>query len=558
MKQKIRILVLILAICVTVCSMTSCSASFWKGLIRIEKPSTEESVTTTATQAPVEEPEPTVPSELEYRLTQEDVDAFYEVLAQCEAAYLNADSTDEELTALEDRVNEAYYHIVSQAQLAYLHYCLDMQDSGRSADYLFAADAESDIYEAYMQMCRRMDEAETPWKDRFFEGWSEKDLAEMRGFSTELTELQKENDQLLVDYRSLSDDAFYEGSAEYYVRLVQNHNRIAELMGYENYWTYAFAEIYHRDYGEAELEQMRSYVKRYLIPTCQDAKQAFVDRYAQLSEAEQALIADLLEREDYDSFSTDFLGGYLSTLGEDAGEKMKDMLNPENSFFTDSEAAHVGAFTIYLYEVNRPVCFFGPGYQGLDTVLHEMGHYYSYRVNGRRGLQMDLSEVQSQGNEWLFGAYLNGVLDSDVAKTVEAYRLYSALRTVIKSTMIDEFEQLCYESSLLTVERANEIMDLLEVEYGGEAWLLECVEDMDLYWRLVTVDQPVYYVSYAVSMLAAIQIYCVAENQSYETGMETYLALMKPETNSLLKCLEKVGLKTPMDESLYLDLRELI
>ncbi|MBR7098900.1 MAG: hypothetical protein IKC59_05745, partial [Clostridia bacterium] len=301
MKQKIRILVLILAICVTVCSMTSCSASFWKGLIRIEKPSTEESVTTTATQAPVEEPEPTVPLELEYRLTQEDVDAFYEVLAQCEAAYLNADSTDEELTALEDQVNEAYYHIVSQAQLAYLHYCLDMQDFGRSADYLFAADAESDIYEAYMQMCRRMDVAETPWKDRFFEGWSEKDLEEMRCFSTELTELQKENDQLLVDYRSLSDDAFYEGSAEYYVRLVQNHNRIAELMGYENYWTYAFAEIYHRDYGEAELEQMRSCVKRYLIPTCQDAKQAFLDRYAQLSEAEQALIADLLEREDYDS-----------------------------------------------------------------------------------------------------------------------------------------------------------------------------------------------------------------------------------------------------------------
>ena len=67
-----------------------------------------------------------------------------------------------------------------------------------------------------------------------------------------------------------------------------------------------------------------------------------------------------------------------------------------------------------------------------------------------------------------------------------------------------------------------------------------------------------YYVSYAVSMLAAVQIYSVAEIRSYEQAMEIYLSLMEPEGDTFLECLEKAGLKTPMDEALYLELEQLI
>ena len=97
-------------------------------------------------------------------------------------------------------------------------------------------------------------------------------------------------------------------------------------------------------------------------------------------------------------------------------------------------------------------------------------------------------------------------------------------------------------------------MQDVKSRYGGEAWLENCVTDMDIYWRYVTVEQSVYYVSYAVSMLAAMQIYTVAENQSYETAMELYLSLIDPVSASLLECLVEAELKTPMDEELYLEL----
>ena len=42
--------------------------------------------------------------------------------------------------------------------------------------------------------------------------------------------------------------------------LLQNNTRLAELSGYANYWEYAY-DRYQRDYGAAELEVMREYIR---------------------------------------------------------------------------------------------------------------------------------------------------------------------------------------------------------------------------------------------------------------------------------------------------------
>ena len=188
------------------------------------------------------------------------------------------------------------------------------------------------------------------------------------------------------------------------------------------------------------------------------------------------------------------------------------------------------------------------------VVIHELGHYYSFMINGDDPIHMDLAEVQSQGNEWLFWAYMDTVLAEDVADAVYAYCLYDSLGTVIIGAMIDEFEQLCYERAITSSEEADAVMAEVKSRYGGDAWLSQNLTDPDFYWRCVTVEQSVYYVSYSVSMLAAMQIYSVANSQSYDAAMELYLSLVDPVSPSLMACLTAAGLKTPMDEGLYLEL----
>ncbi|MBR7099440.1 MAG: hypothetical protein IKC59_08495 [Clostridia bacterium] len=560
MKTRIRLLGLFLTVCVLIGSLTSCApALLWDlawDIYYDREVITTDPVVESDTQASAQPEE--LPSDLEYSLTSEDVDAFYALLAQCEQAYLSETTTQEELDSLDDRFTDAYYHIVTQSQLAYIRFCMATKDSEASDDYLFASKASADAYDAYMQMCKRIDESDSPWRETFFSDWSDSELEQMRGFSQELTELSLENDQLLVDYRELDEDDFYLGASDYYVQLVTNNNRIAVLNGYENYWEYAYAEIYGRDYGKDEIVQMREYVSTYVTQMCADAIEAFQWQFQRLTRREQTFVKDLLQDARYDAFATDYVSGYLSTFDDEAEASMKGLFDKKNSVFATAEGAYQGAFTTYLHSLNRPVCYFGPSYQNVGTVIHEMGHYYSYLLNGRSNVQMDLAEVQSQGNEWLFCAYLNTVLDEDVARAVYSYQLYSALTTVLVGTMVDQFEQTCYEMQIDSTEDADAVMAGVMAQYGGREWVEYYVTDMDAYWRYVTVENSVYYVSYAVSMLAAVQIYSVAETQSYATGMEIYLSLMKPKSGAFLAAVTSAGLKSPMEEALYRELMNLI
>ena len=577
MKYSLRIVSLILAICIMTCTLTACSVSEVKRLVKsviygtetaegtseVSANSTDGEVDTeTETETPsaddfeetVAQPE----SALKFCLTDADIAAYHGLVAECEAVFLNENSTEEELTDVEDRFVDAYYYIRTQSQIAYLWYCMDTGDAARASDYLFSSEASTDAYDVYMQLCKRMDVSDSPHRDRFFEGWTAAEMEEMRGFSGELTELRKSNDQILVQYRKLSDDAFYNGAADYYVQLVKNNNRIAELMGYDNYWVYAYEQEYCRDYGKTEVEEMRQYVRTYLVPLCQQTYTVFRARYEALSQEDRAFAAALLQKADYDDFEVDYVGNYVATFDEACAADMISLFEFDHSFFGVADDAHRGAYTAFLYDLYQPVCYFGPGYQGLDTVIHEMGHYYSYLVNGRSAVHMDLAEVQSQGNEWLFWYYMSTVVSEEMADVIYAYCLYDALGTVIVGTIVDEFEQICYEEGITTARQADAVMADVKTRYGGETWLDIYLTDVDRYWRHVTVEQSVYYVSYAISMLAAVQIYTVAEKQSYEVAMELYLSLIDPVSYSFMDCLAEAGLKMPMDEALYLELNEMM
>lgn len=238
---------------------------------------------------------------------------------------------------------------------------------------------------------------------------------------------------------------------------------------------------------------------------------------------------------------------------------MQSMFLAENSFFANAADSYSGAFTIYLGALQRPVCYFGPGYQDAFTVVHEMGHYYADCVNEDVSFQLDLAEVHSQGNEWMFLSYLNDVLKPEHARALFLRQLYHAISVVICATIVDDFEQRCYESKPVDVQQLNEIMDEVQAEYGGEDWLRAYITDMENYWRRVVLENPVYYISYAVSMLAALQIYGVAEEQSFERGQQVYLALVEvsEESGGFLAALSEAGLSSPMEPSVFEQIRRL-
>lgn len=497
--------------------------------------------------------------DLRFSLTEEEVENAEILIFECRSLLLDPNTSHEELKIKLAELEKIYHRIATEEELAYLSYCIHRGSEECTGNYLFATEARRKIYEAYQEMCRALDASVSPWKEEFFADWSEEDLDAMRTYSKELTDCAETNEKLLQSYRSLSEENFFEGTKELYFQMLKNNQKIATLSGFSDYRTYAFEKIYGRAYEKEEILSFRAYVKRYFVPLCRDALQSFQKLYCEkLTPEERKTVERILVGTDTEFEENLLLLGYLSKMPEETGKNMTEMFEAEKSVFVAYPDSFEGAFTVYLYALERPFCYFGGNYRKLYTVVHEMGHYYAATVQGDTHTNMDLAEVQSQGNEWLFTAYLGEKLSPEVFQTVFSYALYHAATGVVLGTLVDEFEESCYCFLPSSSDELDARMQKISAGYGGESFLKTYVTDPNEYWRKVAPENPVYYFSYALSMIPALELYGIAK-EDYDAGVKTYLTLTE-ETDGVPfpEILSRAGLSSPFEEGVYLKIAKMM
>lgn len=489
--------------------------------------------------------------ELAYTLTDADREHFSELLDRVKTLILTDRSDDEETVgAAIDELEDQYYHIATQNQIAYIRYCMNEASQTRSDAYLYASSMLSDCFAEYQTVCLAIDRSDAPYREAFFADWTEEEIEEMRGFSEEQTRLSKTNDELLVQFRSLSEADLNSRVPALYLQFVRNNDRIAELNHCETYADYAYAKVYARDYTPAQAAAIHSNVKQYLAPLGERVASDLHSCLQSLNENERRVLIALFEGE-YGLVWND-IQGYLAAYPEQTKTDMASLFEPGNLFLTSSEKAHAGAFTAYLYEPERPICYFGPGYHSAFTILHEMGHYYAAILGEDDDVQMDLAETQSQSNEWLFAHYLVREKSENLGKAIYLYQLYSALQTIVLSSIIDEFEQSVYREIPANADELETRMRTICEGYGGETAVGRYFGDPQLYWRSVTMESPCYYVSYAFSMLVATSFYDLAEADP-AGARETYLTIAGGDMGEMTYAawLTSLGMQTPFDPALY-------
>jgi len=178
--------------------------------------------------------------------------------------------------------------------------------------------------------------------------------------------------------------------------------------------------------------------------------------------------------------------------------------------------------------------------------VHELGHYVSLYHYPDSLLPYDLGEVHSQGGEWLLLQYLKGSVDPEVYEVLLLWRLWYGLETVILSTLIDEYEEEVYIHREVSSPRdfSRLFYEVLS-EYPG--YDKGRPEKRYIYSQYVTIEAPVYYLSYATSELASMALYRMAEEQGYAAAQKSYteLCLEVPVELGLQDALERVGLPDP-------------
>ena len=508
---------------------------------------TEPTMPTQPTEPPVD------PNALVYELTQADIDEFYRLLDECERLALAGEdiAAIEEITALLD---EQYEYLDAQCSIALIFYYSDMADETLTQQYLDCVAVYTQANDAYIQMVRRVYESDSPAKETLFEDWTEEDIAQLLAYEEEVALLQQRNAEIEVEYQTATSD---DVRIPLYIEFVQNNNKIAQIFGYDNYYTYAYSLVYSRDYSTQELELMRQYAKTYLAGALDTTINNFYHSYGSLTTLKQGSVAEFLYN-DYDTIAADYVDKYLSDMPESLRTHVEAMLTADSLFATSANAMP-GAFTTMVGD--RSYCFFGPGYATSCTVMHEAGHYYASRYADLNSIPLDLAETHSQGNEWLFMSNLKSRMPADQYEALMDYRLYNDLAIILICLMVDEFEQQVYSADLtgFTAQDFDAIMDSVCSQYFSVEYASQNLADLNAYWRLVVVDQPVYYISYAVSAVAAIDLYTMSL-EDFDAAVAIYQSLCEDpqEDAGFLGSITAAGLSGPFQESFYQEYVEMI
>lgn len=514
---------------------------------------TEEPTTEPTQEAQLRYPRPEAVIPFEYTMTTQDVEDFYTQLEAWES-YCTTATDSAKAKEMTDELDASFDWLEEQSNIAQLIYYTDVTDEEASERHLDCVDILSDLNNDYIEATRRVFNSDCPVKDALFEDWTQQELDMLMKYTEEIAALEKRNAEILVEYQNL-EDMTSDAMVPLYTEQVSNNNRIAQIYGYENYYEYAFTNVYSRDYESSQLSAMREYAALYLPGIYEPFLENLMEDVGDLSFSQQ-LKFTVFETSGYDELDKDYVGIYLDRMPQSVREGMAKVFDEGRSYFSDNPDSREGAFTTQIGDT--AYCFFSPDYAGTLTVIHEAGHFYAAEHTQMDGISYDLAEVHSQGNEWIFLSMMEEEMDDTLYQLIAGNKLYTDLAMILVCVVVDEFEQQIYahpDPTSLTPSDCNRIMEQVCEKYGGVDFLSEYTADIQSYWRMVVVESPVYYISYAVSGLAAINLYTMYQTDPQQ-AVETYCQLLETDWTDMgfLEAMEQVGLPGPFDESVYQDL----
>ena len=318
--------------------------------------------------------------------------------------------------------------------------------------------------------------------------------------------------------------------------LVQLRAEIARINGYESYADMAYAQIYGRDYTTADAQTLCDAVKLVAQVFLQDFY--YRDLLSDADSIEPAMTAD-------EQIQT--LGRVAAEIDPILTEPWQYMTEHGLCLLTDSPNAFPGGYTLTLSGYDCPLIFnaLSGDYYDFKTLTHEFGHFTQVYYTPLPDLltdvgSYDLLEIHSTGLELLFTERYDEIYTQG-ADTARFLILAAQMEQVIDGCLFDEFQRRVYAQPDMSLDDMNRLFAQVSAEYGHyEPY------DTDYGWIYVThtFETPLYYISYAASSLAAIQIWDLAR-QDLQAGVRAWEAVLNTDvyTDGYMTVLPECGLR---------------
>ena len=424
--------------------------------------------------------------------------------------------------------------------LADIRYCCDMTDIYWEKEYDYCLEnspaVDAMLEELYYALAESPLREELEAEEYFGEGYFDSYDGENQ-WDAEFVALMEQESELKSRYYALSaqslneesgTEAYYDAVAEdmagLLVELIALRQEIAAYWGYEDYVQFASDFYYYRDYTPAEMAEYLTQVQAELS-----------DLYRCVSDADfEAVNAPCPEIDTFRYVRTaaENMGGTVweaFQLLEDAG--LYDISYGENKYNA--------SFEVYLTSYWEPFVFVNPTLTRYDclTFAHEFGHFANdYACYGTYA-GVDVTEVYSQGMEYLRLCYGENTEDLVRAKLADSLCVY------VEQSAYAAFEQQMYSLAPedLSTEGLYALYDTIARAYGfdsGDYDVREFVSIPHFY------TNPLYVFSYVVSNDAAMQLYQLEQAQP-GAGLARMEENLDAQVYYFQEFMEHTGLESP-------------
>ena len=319
-----------------------------------------------------------------------------------------------------------------------------------------------------------------------------------------------------------------------FVELVDVRNRMAQELGLDSYTEYAYYS-FGRDYTPEQVQELYATIKTYYAPLFYQATILYFTGSPAQNQTYpwEETVAKMQE--------------ITAEFSPEMGESFAYLLNTESFDNAKRDNKQEGAFTTFFRNYNMPFLFMTYDEEdesSVSTLVHEFGHYNSFYQMGASDC-LDLCEIDSQGLEVLFSlAYYEDIMGTETASYLKNYTLFSMVYAVLTGFMEDEFQQIIYANPGMTLEEINAVYAQLEKEYSlpmgivdGKGWV----------YIHHTFQQPLYYVSYAMSALPSLEL-LVTGDQNFGAAKQLYEQIVARDPNAQFReTLEVKGFGDVLD-----------
>lgn len=353
---------------------------------------------------------------------------------------------------------------------------------------------------------------------------------------------------------------------EIYDKLVAVRTKMGKKCGYEGYSPLGYLNMQRNCYGKEDIAKFRANVLKYLVPLSNKIRNKVSrDLGIEKQYYYDYSVFTKVEPKPHGTPEQIFANAskMYNEMSPETGKLFDTMVDSECFDVMSREGKWGGGYCEGLPKYKLP--FILSNWNGssgdIDVLTHEFGHalefYKSFFIESDflSSISMETAEVHSMSMEFLAYPWI----DLFFGEQTEEYKfthIGGAVTFIPYGTIVDCFQQTCYDNPEMTPAQRNELYNKLEKEFLPSMTTegIPALEDGRRWQRQAHIfESPFYYIDYCLAQFTALQFLALSLDD-YKSAFQKYIKFLDyGGTKTFVELLSACGLKSPFEEESFKD-----